>query len=423
MVLSLFAAAVVLQKGDEMALLDQLERKAVSFFWEESNPKTGLTKDRAGNFKPDSYQVASIASTGFALAAYPIGTERKWLNRQAAKRRTITTLKTILTKLDGTNGWYYHFVNWETGKREWKCELSSIDTSILLAGAIIANEYWKDPEVTKLFNSIMKRVDWGWFMADVDGKKPHEFFNMGWRPEAGYERATWAGYCELLMLYIQAYGFSNVPTTGWDKMWRNSYTYGGYQYLEGGPLFMHQMTNGFYDMSNRRDRQGYSYWVSTRNATLSNRQYCIDNPKHFLGYGPAFWGLTSCDTPDGYRGPGGPPREGDDNGTIAPTCVLASLEYTPKESMEFALGFKKANPKAWGRYGWSNGFNLQRDWVDPDVLGIDLGMMLLGIENYRTGLPHKLSWSNPNVRLGYVRAGLKTVAGSNNGPLKADLKN
>lgn len=399
-------------------LVNDVQHRAFQFFWNESNPNTGLTKDRAGNFKKDAYDVASIASTGFALAAYPVGVERHWVTKYDALQRTRTTLDTILNRLEGTHGWYYHFVNWGTGKRVWSCELSSIDTSILLAGVIVARQYWKDSQVTRDADKVLKRVDWVWMFRDVNGSQPHEFLSMGWRPENGWIHATWAGYSELLMLYVQAYGFSNVTTAGWDKITRSVFDYKGIRHIEGGPLFMHQMSNGFYDFSNRRDRLGFNYWVATRNETLVNRQYCIDNPKGFKAYGPTYWGLTACDTPDGYSGPGAPPRNGEDNGTIAPTCVLASMEYTPRESLAFLEGFRSAWPKAWGRYGFSNGVNATKDWVDPDVLGIDLGMMLVGIENYRTGLIHRLSMSNPSIRRGFERAGLKLKPGANKGPLK-----
>lgn len=417
--LAFLVAAVSLQAAPSSdALLDEVQHRAVDFFWNESNPETGFTKDRAANLKDsDTYTVASSAATGFALSAYPIGVERKWLKREDALARTRTTLAHILTDFQSEHGWYFHFVDWKTGKRQWNCELSTIDTSILLAGVWVAQQYWKDPQVSRDADSITKRIDWAWFLRDVKGNQPHEFFNMGWRPEHGYIDATWAGYCELLMLYIQAYGASNITTAAWDKIIRKEYRYDGHTYLEGGPLFMHQMSNGFYDFSNRRDRVGYNYWLATKEATLANRAYCMDDPKGFKAYGPNFWGLSACDTPDGYKGLGAPPRAEDD-GTITPTSAIASLPYTPKESMEFLVSMRKDHPEAWGRYGFSNGVNPTKDWVGPDVIGIDLGMMLVGVEDARTGLIWKLSMSHPLVKRGYQKAGLKTVRNSNAGPLK-----
>lgn len=402
------------------ALLDELERRAVDFFWNESNPETGFTKDRATNFaENDQHTVASIASIGFALSAYPIGVERKWLDRQKALDRTRLTLAHILSDAESSHGWYFHFIDWKTGRRQWNCELSTIDTSIMLAGVWVAQQYWKDPQVDRDAQAITKGMDWQWFMKEPGGKSEGIFLNMGWKPESGFLDGNWAGYDELLMLYIQGYGASNITTDGWDKIGRKPISYDGHTCLSGGPLFMHQMANGFYDMSERRDRQGYSYWVSTKEATLSNRAYCIDNPKHFDAFGPNFWGLSACDTPSGYNAIGAPPDTNDD-GTITPTSAIASLEYTPKESMAFAESMFANHPGAFGRYGFSNGVNPSKSWVGPDVIGIDLGMMLVGIENYRTKLIHRLSMSHPLVQRGFERAGLIVVPGSNQGPLKVD---
>lgn len=405
------------------ALLDELQHRAVNFFWEQSNPKTGFSKDRATNLEAsDKYDVASSASTGFALVAYPIGVERKWLDREQARQRTITTLRSMLDLHAGHKGWYYHFTNWETGARVWNCELSSIDTSIFLAGVIAAERYWKDKTITELTDKIMGRIDWKWMMTD-GGEKPKETaFSMGWNPEKQtFIEARWNGYYEHKMLLLQAYGYDpKLDASGFDTNARDRHDYGGYAILNGGPLFIHQMSESFYSFSNLRDRRGYNYWVETKNATLGNRQYCIDNPKQFKDYGPDFWGLSACDTPDGYDAVGAPPSN--DNGTITPTSAIASMPYTPKESMAFAEAMYRDHRDAWGRYGFSNGVNPSRNWVDPDVIGIDLGMMLCGVENYRTGMIWKLSKSNPKIVAGYARMGFIEAPGSNQGPLQTNGK-
>jgi len=400
-------------------LLNELQHRAFKFFWNESHPVTGFTKDRAANFKDkDEYDVSSVASTGFALAAYAIGVERKWVPREQALERTRRTLRHLLTTHQGEKGWFYHFINWETGKRVWNCELSSIDTSILLAGVIVADAYWKDPQVNRDAKAILERVDWRHMMRDVNGKPEHEFFSMGWKPEDGWIKATWAGYNELMMLYVQGYGQADIRSDGWDRIRRDVHTDRGHTFIEGGPLFMHQMSHVWYDFGKRRDRGGFNYWIATREATLANRAYCIDNPNGFKAYGRHFWGISACDTPDGYRALGTPPSK-EDNGTITPTSPIASLEFTPKESLEFVNGFHRDFPRAIGRYGYSNGVNVHRDWYGPDVIGIDLGMMMLGVENYRTKLIHKLSMSHPVVIRGFERAGLRAVP-DNSGPLRTD---
>jgi hypothetical protein len=404
-------------RGD--ALLNDLQHRAVQFFWNESHTKTGFTKDRAANNAPtDKYDVASCAAIGFALTAYPIGVERKWLARPDALERTRVTLRNLVTKYPNERGWLYHFVNWETGERVWKSEASSIDTSICLAGVLAAERYWKDPQITRDAKAFVDRIDWKWMMTD-GGKKPTEsIFSMGWHPESGFIESRWSGYSEEKMLYIQGYGADpTLNTAGWDLGKREHHNYKGIEIVTGGPLFIHQMSESFYPFANMRDRRGYNYWVATRNAALANRQYGIDNPQKFKGYGPDFWGLSASDSPDGYRAFGAPGWI-EDNGTITPTSVVAAVTHTPKESLSFVEAIRREHPNAWGRYGFPNGYNPSRDWIDPDVIGIDLGMMLTGVENYRTGLVHRLSMSHPIAKRGYQRAGLRTVPGSNRGPLR-----
>jgi hypothetical protein len=420
MMIAIACAAVMSSQaltGD--ALLDELQHRAVQFFWNESHPKTGFTKDRAANFKDaDEYDVASCASTGFALIAYPIGVERNWLERDKARERTLATLKSLIDTHAGHRGWFFHFVNWETGNRVWNSELSSIDTSILLGGIIAAERYWKDPEITRLSNEILTGIDWNWMMTD-GGEKPNEtVFSMGWHPERGFIEARWMGYSEEKMLFLQAYGLDpTLDNAGSDRTNRQERTYKGLEFLNGGPLFIHQMSESFYPFGDMRCRRGFNYWVATRNATLANRQYCIDNPQGFKAYGPNFWGLSACDTPDGYKALGAPGWV-EDNGTITPTSAIASLPFTPKESREFAESLYRDHRNAWGRYGFSNGVNPHREWVDPDVIGIDLGMMLAGVENARTGMVWNLSRSHPAIQRGYERMGFRAVPGSNAGPLK-----
>jgi hypothetical protein len=401
------------------ALLDELQHRAVNFFWNESNPKTGFTKDRAANFeKSDKFDVASCASTGFALAAYPIGVQRKWLDREKARARTLTTLQNLLTVHEGHKGWFYHFTNWETGKRVWNSELSSIDSSILLGGVIAAERYWKDKEISAATKTLLDRIDWKWMMTDGGAKPDEGIFSMGWRPDEGFIKARWNGYSEEKMLYLQAYGLDpTLPNHGYDQTSRQDSEYKGIQFINGGPLFIHQMSESFYSFSNMRDRRGYNYWVATRNAGMANWQYCIDNPNGFKGYGPTFWGLSASDGPDGYQGSGAPGWT-EDHGTITPTSAVAMIPYTAKPALAFAEAMVRDYPKSWGRYGFSNGVNPSRNWTGPDVIGIDLGMMLCAIENYRTGMIWKLSSSSPAIKRGYERMGFRKAPGSDKGPLK-----
>jgi hypothetical protein len=386
--------------------LEDLEHRAVSFFWEQSDPGNGFTKDRAVNSdKVDDHNVASCASVGFALSAYVIGAEHKWIKRSDALARTQLTLKHLLSDWPNQRGWLYHFVDWQTGARMWNCEASSIDTSICLAGVLVAEQYWKDPDVTRDADAFTKRIDWN-YMVTNDGALPNgDTISMGWHPGGdGFINARWDNWDELKMIYIQGYGASDMSTAGWIKINRPRVIYHGLDMLTGGPLFMHEMSESFYSFKGMRDPLGFDYWVESKNAALGNRQYCIDNPKSFKGYGPDCWGLSACDTPTGY-GAKGAPGWIEDDGTITPTSAVAAIQFLPKEAVAFFDAMRRDHPEAWGRYGFPNGYNPGKDWVDPDVIGIDLGMMMTAVENANTGLIAKLSASHPIVKRGYERLG------------------
>lgn len=402
------------------ALLNDLQKRAVAYFWEQSEPTTGFTKDRAANdaAKPPPNAIASCASVGFALVAYPIGVERGWIKRDDALARTKTTLRNLIEKWPQERGWLYHFVDWKTGARQWNCEASTIDTSICLAGVLAAERYWKDGDVTRDAQTFAKRIDWNWALTDGGTKGDAVHFTMGWKPEEGFLKARWENFDECKMLYVQAYGLSDVRTDGWDLIRREPVRYANLDMIRGGPLFMHQMSESFYDFRGLRDRGGYSYSVESRNAALGNRAYCIANPKGFKAYGKDFWGLSACDFKGGYNAFGAPGWI-EDNGTITPTSAVASVQFLPEEALAFAEAMRRDHPQAWGRYGFPNGYSPQDDWIGPDVIGIDLGMMLLAIENHRTGLPMKLSASHPAVRRGFQRAGLRKAADADRGPLKS----
>jgi hypothetical protein len=386
-------------------LLDDLEHRAVRFFWEQSNPANGFSKDRASNKDGvDEHTIASCASVGFALASYCIGAERSWLTRQEALERTRVTLSHLNSDWPQHHGWLYHFVDWKTGARQWNCEVSTIDTSICLAGVIDAEQYWKDSEVTDEAEKFIHRIDWNYMITDDGGKPKSLTICMGWSPERQFIPSRWDNWDELKMIYVQAYGLSDVSTDGWAQINRPPVLYKGIYLITGGPLFMHEMSESFYSFKGQRDMLGYNYWVESKNAAMANRQYCIDNPKNFAAYGPNFWGLSACDVPGGYDAEGAPGWISD-NGTITPTSAVASIQFIPDKAISFADAMRHDHPEAWGRYGFPNGYCPNQKWVDPDVIGIDLGMMMTAVENVRSGLMTRLSSQSPIVKRGMERMG------------------
>ena len=394
-------------------ILNDLSKGAVRYFWEQSDPTTGLTRDRGPNTKggkANNANISSVASTGYALAACAIGAKRGWLERKEALLRARTTLRTVLSKVEGAHGWYFHFVNIQTGKREWNSELSSIDSGLLFAGIVMAERGLDDPEFSELAKKVLDRVDWQWMMTDGGAKPSSLTFCHGWKPEEGFLTHRWASYAEHMFLYVLGYAlWPQMPRDSWAAWDRPRVEYKGLALITGGPLFMHEMSHGFFDFRDYRDPAGYDYFVEARNATLANRAYCIENPKGFAGYGPDIWGLSASDNPDGYGGQGAPGWI-DDNGTLAPSAAVAGMPFAPKESLAAAETFRKMFPECYGQYGFASGINPSRKWTGPDVIGIDVGQMLLSLENHRDGLPNRWMMGHPLIQSAYRKIGFVHTA-------------
>lgn len=403
------------------AIIDNTAHRAFLFFWNESHPETGLTKDRAHSLiaaGPDSYIVASTASTGYALASLPIAVQHQWVNRAEAEKRARLTLHFLNTRLPHEHGFFYHFIHWQTGAREWKCELSSIDTALLVLGALACGVYFGG-EVRRLADALYARVDWRWMQEGVAaGQKGQTFptLSMGWKPETGFIDARWHGYNEAAYLYLLALGAPryNLPSSAWEA-WD---VRPAREPLEGfpvfggpGPLFFAQMTPGYFDLRGKRDRQNLDWWTNFANAHRANHAYCARKPDLYPRHREALWGITACDQPPARTGENHgygaqEPQDGRNDGTVAPTAALAGLLFLPTIARATALDlYTEYRSKLWGRYGFSNAFNPLKNWYDEDVIGIDLGMMLLCVENVRTGLVWKLMNRHPMTNRALQAAG------------------
>ena len=396
-------------RGNEAeVLLTSLQRHAFEYFWYEAHPKTGLVKDRAGNICGDEYQVASIAATGFGLAALAIGAEHQWISKDRARDRAILTLRFVRDKLAQKEGWFYHFVDWKTGDRVWNCEISSIDTGLFIAGALLAGEYFGG-EVQGLAEEHYRRVDFQWMLTNGGSRPDEKFLCHGWKPESGFLQSRWDNYSEHLFLNLLAIGspIHPIPPSCWGAWVRNKGDYRGMTNFVCGPLFTHQYSQAFIDFRGRRDDTGHNYFESAVAATKINRQFCIDQAKQFKAYGSNVWGLSACDCPDGgYRAYGAPPGEAVHDGTIAPWATVASVAFVPDLARDAVSEMRRRFPDIWGRYGFSDGFNLDKNWVARDVIGIDLGTAILLIENHQTGMPWRLLMKNPSIQTAMQRAGI-----------------
>ena len=372
----------ILSKEDE-AFLDNLERQGCLFFWEQGSPNTGQILDRARNDltgERDSRRMASIASTGFGLTALCIADRRGYLPHDQVLERVKTALHWHLNSMPELHGFFYHFTDIETGARYGGSELSSIDTSILVCGMLTAKAYFDDPQIRSMAQQIYERLDWPWLLNGGTT------FSMGWQPDSGFLTARWEHYCELMMIYLLAIGSPTHPVAPsyWDHFTRPVIHYKGYSYIGGNdPLFTHQYSHAWYDFRNRHDVYA-DYFANSVTATRAHKEFCLSYPQW---YNENYWGISSSDSVAGYTAWGGPPPQGDLDGSVVPCAAAGSLAFLPADCLAVLRAMRARWGKwAWGRCGFVDAFHPAANWYDPDVIGIDQGISVLMAENLRTGM-------------------------------------
>jgi hypothetical protein len=364
-------------------LLEEIVSRAFSFFWNEAGPHTGLVRDRAlADGGPDPRRVASIAATGYGLGALCIGHKRDYLPPRQIGARVVTTLRFLLNHAEQYNGFFYHFLDIETGKRTRLSEVSPIDTSILLCGVLMAREYFRDPTITQLANTLYRRINWRWMLNGGNT------FALGWTPEYKFIGARWDVYCELMMMYLLAIGAPtfNISPASWNDFSRPKMEFDGYTWISAAdPLFVHQYSHAWFDFRNVRD-QYTNYFQNSAIATYAHKLFCLSIRWRFPDYDDNTWGITASDSRLGYQAWGGPPEIGYIDGTVVPCATAGSLPFLPKETTAVLANLYNAwGLRAWKAYGFVDAFNPRTSWTDVDVLGIDQGITMLMVENHRTG--------------------------------------
>ncbi len=387
------------------AFLEMVQEKSFRFFQHEHNPHNGLVRDSTSNHENGFDNApASIAATGFALTAYGVAVEHGWMSRASAYTLTVRTLEFLLRQAAQHHGFFYHFLDIETGQRVSQSELSPIDTALCLAGALFAAEYFDDAKIRDLVRELYERIDFPWM---THGGKT---LALAWSPETGFHKQRWDRFDESLLLYVLAIGSPThpIPAESWKEISRPVGSYRDYRMIQMPPLFTHQYPHIWLDLRNKNDGLA-DYFQNSVNASLANRAFCMDQAKKYSTYGPNSWGLTASDGPFGYRAYGAPPGWSVlHDGTVAPTGCGASIVFTPKESIA-CMRFLYENYKKdlWGMYGFSDAFNRNKKWYSSRVLAIDQGPILLMIENYRTGLIWKTLNKNKNIQNALQKIGFK----------------
>jgi hypothetical protein len=381
-------------------------RGAFAFFWEQANrdlasPGYGLIRDRF----PGSPGISSIAAVGFALSAYPIGVEKGYVTYEQAYERADKTLDTLLG-MERTEGFFYHFVDMQTGKRAWNSEVSSIDTAILMMGVLTAGEYFGGDVQTKA-DQLYRDVNWNWFVDDS-----RNMFYMAYRPEKGFE-GHWDFYAEQLMLYVLAAGSPTHPTD--DRLYygftRHLASYGeGEPFIHSwfGSLFTYQFSHAWLDFRNTTDRDGVNWFENSVRAARAHYDFAVNMDEKYLTLGPSPWGLSASDGPGGYNGLYGAPPSGYDNrahtvdDTVPPYAAIASLLFLPEESAHAMLNYYSIEPLK-GQYGFQDAYNLTKNWYAADVIGIDKGISLLMLANYQNNIVYNITMKNEPLRRGLER--------------------
>ena len=403
------------RNAQDEKFLEDLERRSFQYFWEQSDPRTGLVLDRArtdGSPHDERHRnTASIAATGFGLTALCIASERGWVKRDEARERVRSSLSFFAERAPHMRGWFYHWLDWRTGARVWQSEVSSIDTALLLGGILTARQYFQDDAlIVRLATLIYERIDFPWML---NGHRT--LLSHGWTPEKGFLGPRWDTYSEDASLYLLAIGSPThpIPARSWHALRRDRVRYAGYSYIttKNVPLFMHQYAHLWIDFRGRRETRGQriDYFANSVAATRAHRIFCLRLAREFpKSYSPNIWGITASDSVKGYVAWGGPPRDPLIDGSVVPTAPGGSLQFTPDISLPALRAMlEQFGERIYGRYGFVDAFNPTTNWVGPDVVGINTGPILLSAENLRTGNVWRWFMRNPEISRALGLVGLE----------------
>jgi len=424
-------------------------RGCVDYFWNEyqKDPKSPTYPLFNGNnVGLVDYRPVCIADQGFYFTAIVVGVERGWIPRKEGYDRIVLALKT-LKKLQNKRGFYYHFLDPDTGLRAWNdykgVELTNDDTGTMLLGAIAASEYFGG-EIRKMTDEIYAKVDWKWFtdpetdfpyLAGYTDGPPNEKMAKITNKEGFFLHWGFFGH-HLYMWIIQA----GSPTPefragvkGYYDMEREKGSYGGgeeFVFTRIGAAFNYQWSQCFFDFRNLEDRLGANWFENSRHASIAARQYAIDKADEIKGLGPDSWGLSACTAPpkagdnrtnaftySGMYGsaPYNPHYKPMEDGTVAPYAALSFVVFTPKESIK-ALDYMYTIPGLVGKYGLYDSYSFKTHsdgvtpWIGKTYLGIDKGLVLPMFENYSSQLIWKLMHQNEHIQRGLKALGYKPSA-------------
>ncbi len=412
------------------AFLDFLQRRMFEFFWNEVDSTTKFIRDKAKNFTISAPNICTIGGVGFGFSIYTIGVERGWITAAQAYDRIMKILDGFNTwgapRLDAYHGFWYHGVNPATLARDGTFELSTVDSALFILGALQAGEYFRAayPDLTARVDALYRDMEWDWWINRTDSTPAppnpdnDPFVNMAWLPPGEcngtynipapgggcFAQLWWNEYSETVLVNLLAFGSPTYPigAEAWANMKRTLKNDMGYRMVDQAPLFAHQFHHLYYDLRDKHD--GFlNYDDNTRIATMYQRDYARARPAL---YEENAWGFTNGLTPvDNYRTYG----PGLDDGTIMPSAAVTSIPHLPEDGIRAArYMFFQYKHHIWGRYGFTDSYNVSQNYVAPDAISLENGSMVIAIENYRTGLVRDTFMRSPYVQTALQKAGFQS---------------
>jgi len=415
------------------AFLEDLSRRSFQFFWDASDPNTGITREHlywdGSPYPLEKRDVGSTGATGFGITALCIAADRGWVPREKARQRALNTVRYYAERAPNEHGCFYHWLNVINGHRTGanfdsatlplpqafagagpKSEVLVSDSTWLIAGALTATKCFpEEPQISRLAKKIYERADYAW-MRNGD---PYTL-SHGWLPEAGFIKSRYEKYCQLALMYLLGIGSPThpLPPESWYAWERTPNSYGGYVYIGTSLLWTYQYPFAWADFRGRREKRvpHTDWWANAVTATRAHRVFCIDLAKEFPGYSQDIWGITSSMSKSGYKAWEGPPRRGSIDSSVVPSAAAGSLMLTPDISLPALRAMKQRyEDRIWTKYGFADSFNPTTGWVCPEVIGLDEGITLLSAKNLRSGKVWKWFMRNQQIVHAMEFAGLEKI--------------
>ena len=396
-------------------LLTLVQRQTFKYFWDYAHPTCGLARERL-----NSGNTVTSGGSGFGIMTIPVGIERGFITREEGAERMLKIATFLDEKAERFHGAYSHWLDGETGKAIDFSQKDNggdlVETGLLFEGLLTVQQYFNqdnavETAIRQKITKIWEEVEWDWYLRDNSN-----CLYWHWSPNYNWDmNMKIQGWNEALIVYVLAASSPthSISKSVYDSGWaRNGGMKNGKKFYDitlplgtsgdkGGPLFFAHYSFLGLDPRNLEDQYA-NYWEQNTAHAMINHAYCVANPKKHYGYSDECWGLTASDIPNGYTAN----SPGNDNGTIAPTAALASIPYTPEESMKAMRYFYYVlGDKLFGEYGFHDAFNLSQRWFAPSYIAIDQGPIVVMIENYRTGLLWDNFMKNEDVQKGLTKLG------------------